>query len=144
MNWGTKIIIVFSVFVTGIVFMVFKASKQNMDLVVPDYYEQELQYQQVIDAQKRAAALNSLVQCKVQNDSIQIILPQEMLDKRITGNVWLYCIANKKRDIQQNFTTLNGKISFPVTAVNKGAHDVKINWEAEGEQYFFEQKLFIQ
>lgn len=144
MNWGTKITIVFSVFVSGIVFMVFKASKQNMDLVMPDYYEKELQYQQVIDAQNRAATLTGRPQCKVENDTVHIELPVEIQTQKATGNVWLYCIANKKRDVQQAFITHNGKILLPITVLNKGAHDIKINWESAGLQYFYEQKLFIQ
>ena len=42
MNWGYKIVLVYIVFITGIVTLVYKSSAQNQDLVVNDYYEQEL------------------------------------------------------------------------------------------------------
>ena len=41
--------LLYAVFVAGIVFLVVKASSQKFDLVTKDYYEQELQYQNVID-----------------------------------------------------------------------------------------------
>ena len=124
--------------------MVYTAFQQNTDLVVTDYYEQELQYQQVIDAQARTALLTGKVECKVEADTIYITLPTEMVNKKAAVNVWLYCIANKKRDIQKDYITHNGKLELPITVLNKGAHDIKLSWQAEGQQYSFEQKIFIQ
>ena len=46
MNWGYKILTVYIIFIAGILFLVFKSSNQNQDLVTKDYYEQELKYQQ--------------------------------------------------------------------------------------------------
>ena len=42
MSWGTKILIVFILFVGGILFMVIKSSIQKTDLVTTDYYAKEL------------------------------------------------------------------------------------------------------
>ena len=49
MNWGYKILMVYVIFIAGILLLVFKSSSQNQDLVTEDYYEQELKYQQKID-----------------------------------------------------------------------------------------------
>ena len=45
MNWGYKIILVYVLFVAGIVFLVVRSSMENTDLVTSDYYEKELKYQ---------------------------------------------------------------------------------------------------
>lgn len=144
MNWGTKIVIVFSAFVGGILFLVFKSAQQNTDLVVTDYYEQELKYQEVIDASKRTLALTNAVSCKVNNETIEIVFPADMHGKQMNGEVWLYCIADKKKDIKQAFSIGNTNLVVPFTKLNKGLHEVKINWQAEGQSYYHEQKLFIQ
>ena len=60
MNWGYKILLVYAVFIAGILFLVYKASSQKMDLVTPDYYEQELKYQSQINATERANALSAI------------------------------------------------------------------------------------
>ena len=49
MNWGHKIIAVYVVFIAGMIFLVFKSSRQNIELVTEDYYAKELVYQQKID-----------------------------------------------------------------------------------------------
>ena len=45
LNWGYKIAIFYILFVVGIVFLVFKASNQKVDLVTADYYGEEVRYQ---------------------------------------------------------------------------------------------------
>jgi hypothetical protein len=58
MNWGNKLLLVFVVFASGISFLVYRCMKTPVDLVSSDYYKDELVYQQVIDAAKRANALS--------------------------------------------------------------------------------------
>lgn len=144
MNWGNKIVVVFIVFVAGMLFMVIQSARQNMDLVVPDYYEQELKYQDVIDATLRTRAFSTAVACHIHQDSIDILFPAEMEGKELKGEVWLYCVADKNKDLKKNFsiTTLNFAVQLGV--LNKGLYEIKINWQAAGQTYYHEQKIFIQ
>lgn len=145
MNWGTKIVIVFTLFVAGIVAMVIKSSRQNTDLVVPDYYEQELKYQDRLDEINRTGALSAKVECRVDSLSLHISLPPEMATQQVVAEAWLYCIADKKRDIKKQLQTGNGRLQLPITAFNKGMHEVKLSWKTgDGQSYYYQQKLFIQ
>ena len=54
LNWGHYIVITFTAFVLLIGFMVYRSFQHNNDLVADDYYAKELQFQDVIDRQKRA------------------------------------------------------------------------------------------
>lgn len=144
MNWGVKIMLVFSLFVAGMLFMVFKSARQNMDLVVPDYYEQELKYQDIINATIRTQALKGAIDCKVINDSVVVNFPQEMEGKELKGEVWLYCIADKKKDIKKDFAGRLNSIGFTVSMYNKGAHEIKVSWQANDSSYYYQQKIFIQ
>ena len=77
MNWGHKILIVYAVFVGGMLFLAFKSSKQNVDLVTEDYYAKELQYQQKIDELKRTASLSAPVNFEVVNHALTIRFPKD-------------------------------------------------------------------
>jgi hypothetical protein len=144
MNWGYKIILVYAVFVGGIVLMVVKSGSQNVDLVRPDYYEEELKYQETIDATRRANALSTKVTIKVKHDSLYISFPPEMKQGSFKANVWLYCIADVKKDLHTDFTSTDGMIRFGLPPTNKGLHDVKVSWVFNSMAYYTEQKLFIQ
>ena len=143
MNWGNKIILVFAVFVSGILYMVFKAGSYNTDLVTTDYYEQELVYQQTIDAVERTNALTSQVNCIVSGEHIEIQFPVEMNNEALDADVWLYCIADKQKDIKKKFSTIEGKIAMPFLPDNKGLHEIKLNWVSKGQTYYYKQKILL-
>jgi hypothetical protein len=44
-NWGKGIVLVYSLFVLGILFLVYQSKQQKLDLVYDDYYAQELMFQ---------------------------------------------------------------------------------------------------
>ncbi len=144
MNWGKKILLVYIVFVAGILFLVYKSSVQNQDLVTPDYYEQELKYQEKIDETERANALSTEIKFKVSDRNIHIDFPEEMKGIPLNAEVLLYCIADKSKDINKRLATEIGIISFDVPAENKGMHELKISWVANGISYYNQQKIFIQ
>ena len=60
-GWGTKITLLYLAFVVLIVTLVTKSMHQTFDLVSGDYYNQELKYQDVIDASKNQAGLSAPV-----------------------------------------------------------------------------------
>ena len=144
MNWGYKIMLVFLVFVSGIVYMVIKASGFNNDLVVTDYYEQELKYQNVIDKVERSNELSSPVTTEMINDDLIIQFPEEMKNKAINADVLLYFPADKQNDVQRSVSTTNSRIAFPVPETNKGLHEVKIEWTADGVSYYSKNKIIIK
>lgn len=53
-NWGKGIVMVYVLFVAGMLYLVFQSKQQKLDLVVDDYYQQELKFQGQIDAAQRA------------------------------------------------------------------------------------------
>ena len=59
MNWGWKIAIGYSIFVAGILSLVVVAYRQTNDLVSADYYAQEIQFQQRIDARGNSLSLQT-------------------------------------------------------------------------------------
>jgi len=143
MNWGYKILTVYIIFVAGIIFLVFKSSSQNQDLVTTDYYEQELKYQQKIDEMQRANALSAEVKYEISSNDIMVSFPEEMKGKKLTAHVLLYCTADKNKDIEQDLSTGNGQLMIKFPSSNKGAHELKITWVVNGTSYYNQHKIMI-
>jgi hypothetical protein len=143
MNWGHKIIAVYVLFVAGMIFLAYKASIQNKDLVTEDYYAKELVYQQKIDQSKRAGLLSAPVDINIVNKELTIRFPKDFADKKVTGEAVLYCPSDETKDMQQKFEITNGAVEIKVPAGNHGLHYVKINWEADGVSYYYEKKIII-
>lgn len=143
MNWGYKIMIGYGVFVAGILFLVYKSSQQNIDLVTTDYYAKELKYQERIDETERAALLPKPVSIEVVSDSLRISFGDAFEGKPLKGQLQLYFPASQEKDINCDFFTSSGTFSILLPAGNIGLHTVKLGWEANDIKYYLEKKIFL-
>lgn len=144
MNWGYRILTIYILFIAGILFLVFKASSQNQDLVATDYYEQELKYQERIDENARANALSSTIDVKVCEQALLIKFPAELKGVEVNANILLYCSADKKKDWERAVTTTSAAISLPLGSSRQGVYEAKITWTANNIRYYSQQKLIIK
>jgi hypothetical protein len=142
-NWGHKIAAVYILFVVGILFLAYKASHEEFDLVNNDYYGEELKYQNVIDQKARVAALSAPVQVEQESHKITISFPQDFTNQPIKGEVYLYCPSDEKKDIRQPFSISNLTCVTQVPAKAKGLYDLKLSWEAGGQTFYQEQKIIF-
>lgn len=143
MNWGYKILLVYTVFVAGILFMVFRSSSQKFDLVTTDYYAKELKYQDRIDEMNRVSALSAPVKYALQNNTLQIEFPKDFAGKKLTGEAVLYCPSDESRDIKKNFTLQDELLVLPVSSAKNGLYELHLSWQEGGITYYFEKKIFI-
>ena len=143
MNWGYKILVVYGIFVLGIMFMVFKSSSQKMDLVTSDYYGKELKYQQIIDQTGRANELSEQVRYEIKDNVLQVFFPKDFAGKTVSGSVELYYPADENKDVKKDFSLQDTTFSMVISSANKGLHELHISWKADGKDYYFEKKIFI-
>ena len=142
-NWGHSIIIVYAIFVGGILLLAYNSSQQKFDLVQKDYYGEELKYQKVIDASQHAKELGGDVTMEVHNGHLNIKLPDALKGKLCTGLAHLYFAADEQKDIRQSFTSNNGEINIELLSTTKGNYTLKLQVEKEGAQFYYEQKIFL-
>ena len=143
LSWGYKIMFVYIAFVAGMGFLVFKASSQKFDLVTKDYYDQELKYQQVIDQAANSSRLSAPVTVDRKEGEIKISFPDEMKNKKKTVDFYLYYAADAKKDFRKSFELNENVLAQALPVGMKGMYELKLTWEAEGLEYYFEQKLFF-
>ncbi len=143
MNWGTKILIVYVVFISGILVMVFKSSTQKTDLVTTDYYAKELKYQEKIDEMNRVSALSAPVEYVIKDSSLIIQFPKDFAGKKIVGEAILYCPSDENKDIKKSFSVQDEPLQIILPAANRGLYELHLSWQDEGVTYYFEKKIFI-
>lgn len=142
-NWGYKILVVYSVFVVGILYLGYKASQLNFDLVEKDYYGKELKYQGVIDASSNAANLGGTLVTTVQAGKLIIQLPDSLKGVSVKGLAHLYFAADEKKDIKKEFTTNTATIDVELLSRMQGNYTLKLDVEHAGQHYYFEKKIFF-
>ena len=143
LNWGYKIILVYSLFVLGIMFLVFKSTHQKYDLVQKDYYAEELKFQNVINASQHAKDLGGELMTSIQAGQLLVKLPSGFQNVNVKGTAHLYYAADENKDITKEFETSNGLFNVELLSKMSGAYTLKLNVVMKGEQYYYEQRIFF-
>ncbi len=143
MNWGYRIMIVFSLFVTGIIVLVIKSSSQEQQLVTTGYYDKELVYQETIDARRNAASLTKPLQVRYSGSNIHIVFPPEMNERNVDASVHLYFPMDEKQDRKFKVETTSADILINGGKLRPGKYYVKVLWQESGRSYYDEPELFV-
>ncbi|HLP20290.1 MAG TPA: FixH family protein [Chitinophagales bacterium] len=144
-NWGWGITIFYCGFVVFMVMMVFKTRTVKDDLVTPEYYAKELQYQQHIDKQKRASELKEQPVWQVNGKEIAIKFPKEQALKNLEAEILFYNNAEAKKDFKINcIPDSSGMCLVDTRNLQHGAYQIQIDWKAGNESYYNEGTINIQ
>ncbi|RFS23449.1 hypothetical protein DVR12_10570 [Chitinophaga silvatica] len=144
MNWGYKIIIVFVVFAAGMLTLVTKSLRTKIDMVTPDYYKEELKYQQVIDGKQNANNLSTPITISQPGESVVLTFPQEMREKPISGQLTFYRPSDSRKDVSVPLKIDEaGQLLIEKTRFTTGLYKVKLQWSMNDRPYYQEQTLTI-
>ena len=144
MNWGTRILLVFLLFATGIFYLVYRSMHVNYELVSKEYYKDEIRYQDVIDASKRASALSKQIAITQSAGVIAVQLPDEMKNEKVIGTMWFYCAADETKDRHISLQ-LDQYGAQQISRQNfvPGNYLVKVDWTSNNTRYYAEEPLTI-
>jgi len=141
MSWGTKIAMLYGGFVALIVILVAGSMRQDFDLVAPDYYGQEIKYQQVIDAGKNQSTLSAPAAIYANGQMVTIDFPAEFSGKEVTGKIHFYSAVNADWDKIIDITPGNNSMTVARAQLHNTNYKVKLNWTCEGKTYYQETDL---
>ncbi len=142
-NWGTGVAIalgLFMIFILSFVYKTFTNDKYDHQLVSKDYYKDEVNFQQEIDALTNAKKLNELVILKNTDQGILITFPSDLSTKKIEGTIAFQRASNIKLDFNLPINLTNNTLLIPTKKLVKGLYNVKINWKVDTTTYLFKDK----
>jgi hypothetical protein len=135
MNWGVGIAIVYILFVLGMLTLVFKSRSQKIDLVTENYYQQELAYQEEIDAKQRVEDSGCMPVIQKKSNQYQIQIPGSK-GNPIQGSLLAYCPSNKKEDRLISLKPTNdGQWLLDLESLSPSQYILKLHWSKGGEIY---------
>jgi nitrogen fixation protein FixH len=142
MSWGTKIAFLYISFAGMIAFMVYKSSMQNVDLVAPNYYEQELSYQDKIDGMNNLNAESNAIVIQQSEGNLAISFSKEIGTPE--GHILLFKPDNASSDFKTEIKTDNKGVQVIDTRfLSKGTYLVKIDWKVGAKKFFKEERISI-
>lgn len=143
-NWGTKIVVAYSIFIVLILLAVSRAMSEKVELVTPDYYAQEVGYQNKLDKMNNAERLVTPVVATQTGNNVVITFPADVKGP-YTGTALFYRPSNAADDVSLKITAdTNGQMLVPATNLKKGNYSLLLDWKASGKAYFSKLAIFIQ
>ena len=143
MNWGKKITIVYLGFVALIVTMVVISVRQKVDLVSPDYYAKELNYQSDINKLNNAKSLATQLKCTVLNNALQVQFPSEHSSSNIQGKIYVYKPSDDKSDRVIDINATAGSQIISTNDFAKGMYKLTVDWSVDGKEFQSESVVVI-
>ncbi|MFN8165797.1 MAG: FixH family protein [Bacteroidia bacterium] len=144
LNWGHGIAIFVLIFIVFILNLVYKCTKENVDLVRADYYDKEIHFQDQINSTNNTKALATPLNVLSQNNEIRIDFPQSLKDSGVEGTITLMKPDNAKFDFNVP-VRCDGNLTqaIPSEKMQKGLWNIIINFKSGSTPYYFEQKLMV-
>lgn len=143
-NWGTGIVIAFICFISFIMYFVITMvtnDKYNHDLVVEDYYKQELNFQNDINKEKNAKSLAENIKWQQTPDGLLLKFPNNFKDGDISGTVYMYRPSNKTLDFNLPLEINNHHFLIPNSKLVEGRWNIKIDWNHNSSNYLFKESI---
>lgn len=142
--WPASIIAFFVAFISFMMFVWAYANSQHIDLVVPNYYERQIKYQQQIDRIQRTKGLPEPLRLNYSSRQrlLEIYFPAFFQPEKVKGNIILYRPSDAKMDYSIAIAlNSEGKQFIPTENLLAGLWRIKIDWEADGLDYYYEEAV---
>ncbi len=143
LNWGFGIFTFYTVFVLFILFLVFKSSQERVDLVTEDYYQQELEYQNIIDQKNNANRLDPGLIYVVNKMGINLSFPIQ--HEEILGKIQIYRPSNKKFDRLFNIELSDhNQMKIVMDNSPQGLYKMMVKWRHDSIDYYVEKDVYLK
>ncbi|OBX25611.1 FixH protein [Gelidibacter algens] len=143
-NWGTGIVLAFIGFISFILYFVISMTinkKYEHDMVTENYYKQELQFENELNKQRNAQALEEDITYTRADNGIVITFPENMNPSDITGKVFLYRPSSKQLDFESIISLSDHNLLIPDKRLVGGRWNIKVDWQYNGNSYIFKKDI---
>ena len=146
-NWGTGIFLFYTVFASVLFYAVYESTKHDNSLVVENYYDYDLAYQQQYDRLENTALLEEPFKMNWSSSDKQLTLqfPAVFENAKVEGDISFYRPNNKSLDWNLPIA-INEANEMPVdlSKLPAGRWKAQVKWEANGTPYFAERTIDIR
>ncbi len=143
-NWGIGIVIAMALFMGFILFFVITMITDrtyDYEMVVDDYYKQEIGFQGELDGRNNAANLPNKIRVEQSLKGILIVVPDEIAPNMENGSVYFYRVNKKDLDFEKPISLSENKMLIPASELLPGRWDISIRWQMNGKTYITQDQI---
>lgn len=137
-TWGHGVIVAlggFMIFILSMLFL-FPNGQKNSEMVTDNYYEEELKYQDVIDAKGKADALAEKPTYSQNAEGIKIVFPKDYNNTNTKINFVLNRTDDQNLDIKRaEVLHANQSFVIPANVLKFGNYTLRLMWKKDNVDY---------
>jgi len=143
MNWGHGITIAIISFITFILSILYFNMPKSADLVVENYYEVGINFEQRIQAIRNSKGLKEKTSITKTEKMLSINFPKEVImDSIVEGLIHLYRPDNGNLDKHFPFVkTANNVINIPLKNIKKGNYNLLVSWKTKTKDFYIDKGI---
>jgi len=142
-NWAMGISVMYVGFALAMVGLVLFSTTQRVDLVAPNYYENEIKYENHIATVKRTQALSEKPTWRISMDRIEFLFPVSWNDSDISGSFKFYRPSNSGADFNVTIKPLQHSQQLSIDKLARGMWKLQITWKVK-EIEFYDETVFFK
>lgn len=140
MNWGKGIAIAIASFMIFILVLVFTLMSKSAELESDDYYKQELEFENEIQAMNNANNLSEKVDIKSNGEYLTVQFPS-------SGNVSKMIVELKRpndKKLDKIYKLSDSKLlTVPSSELTKGVYEIKVFFKKDGKECLTKSSIKI-
>ena len=143
-NWGTGIVLAFIGFISFILYFIITINvndKFDTQLVIEDYYKEELTFQSDIDKLHNATNLNENISYIRSVEGLVLNFPSDIDINKFTVNVFLYRPSNKQLDFDTTISLSDHYLLIPDKRLVDGSWNIEVDWQYNGQSYLYKETI---
>ncbi len=144
--WPLGLILFFATFISGVAAFIVFAVSQRMDLVRPDYYEDEIRYQVQLNRLQRTRELGAAVGLAMDGPGriLNLRVPRSHVAAGMKGTVTLYRPSDARADRSMLLAPdAGGMQRVPLDGLGPGLWRMRVRWESGGLEYHVEDFVVL-
>jgi len=145
-NWGKGIVIAIVMFMTFILYFVFKVQLNrdyDNELVVQDYYKEEKNLDASMAKERNAKQLTDKVVFTTDASGVSVQFPESFDHTKISGTVSLYRPSNQKLDFEIPVSLSSSHLLIPKSSLVDGHWGITVDWNYDGTEYISKYNAYI-
>jgi len=137
LNWGHGLAIALGCFILFILFLIFifPMGKQNAEMISNNYYEEELKYQDIIDAKENAAKLEAIPTYKATSEGMMVSFPESIKVDDNMVNFVLFRTEDSNLDVKKEVGLQHNVFLIPKKVLSAGSYTLKLKWTENKKLY---------
>lgn len=144
LNWGFGIAVTYTLFVIIVVSAVIFFMRQDVSLETNNYYSKGIKYQEQIDKIDRTNKLPEQLQISLIESGILFSFPKIFETKILSGKISFYRPSDEKKDFIVEISPDNSHTQIIASnELDKGLWKVKVDWNADGTDYYNEKLIMV-